>query len=55
MHSQGLKCGPGKSVIEDAYVCDGFYDCETEVDEKICDGTFKKVSDNKTCAVIHFF
>ncbi|XP_063683059.1 uncharacterized protein LOC134817742 isoform X2 [Bolinopsis microptera] len=51
--NKGLKCGPGKSVIEDAYVCDGFYDCETEVDEKICDGNYKKTEDavDESCDV----
>ena len=25
-------------MIEDAYVCDGIEDCESKVDEEICDG-----------------
>ena len=43
---QGLRCSSDGSLVEDAYICDGYMDCETEVDERICDGyaTHSKVS-----------
>ena len=34
---QGLRCGGSSNkTVEDAYICDGYNDCKSEVDEFLC-------------------